>query len=74
MKSKALLLAGLMAYGLLLGCEVGSPNTVVASTSSGNFSGLYTNPNGGDMVQKPYRRRHHLAHHQPNGHRASSVG
>lgn len=55
MKAKAWLLVapvlvmGVLAVGLLPGCEVGSADNVVP-TSSGNFSGNYTNPNGGAMV------------------------
>ena len=35
-------LGGLLAVGLLPGCEVGSPNSVEA-TANGNFSGRYAN-------------------------------
>lgn len=45
------LLMSVLACGLLPGCEVGSADTVVAG-SEGNFSGNYTNPNGGAMVTR----------------------
>ena len=55
MKSEALLravpwlLMGVVAGGILSGCEVGNPNNV-SPVANGNFSGYYANPNGGDMV------------------------
>lgn len=42
---------GIFAWGLLPGCEVGSVDNAVPN-SSGGFSGIYSNPNGGAMVTK----------------------
>ena len=44
-----MLLIGVLAIGLLPGCEVGSVDDVVPS-SSGNFSGLYAGPSGSPLV------------------------
>jgi len=38
-----------LLMGMLLGCEVGSPNNVTPVTS-GNYAGVYTNPTNGVLV------------------------